>query len=98
MSQWHEHPALSGPDPVLTERWADPRYLHTVGWLEGLIDRLGTRSSLIARLTPNSPRALCGGSLADDEDTPPGPPTDPFTLPPCPACATRRTTRRRPRG
>lgn len=63
---------------------ADPRYLHTVGWWQGMLDDLGRISATVARLTPDAPITLCGGSLVA-----PGKPTGPdeLDLPPCPLCA-----------
>lgn len=71
---------------------ADPRYLHTVSWWQHTLDNLGCISSTVARLTPDSPVSLCGGTLVvHDSDSRP---VDDFNLPPCPVCSGGQKTPR----
>lgn len=71
---------------------ADPRYLHTVGWWQGVLDTLGRISPAVAQLTPDSPITLCGGTLVV-HDLAERVPSDAEAqaLPECPACANPRT-------
>lgn len=65
-----------------------------VGWWQGLLDDVGrVWPSLIDRLAPSAPRALCGYSLVitDDDEQAIRDATSPGTteLPFCPTCVTR---------
>lgn len=74
---------------------ADPRYLHTVGWWQGVLGNLGRLSTVVAQLTPDSPITLCGGTLVIHDLTQPVPSDDEtHALPACPACADPRTNTR----
>lgn len=70
---------------------ADPNYVHTVGWWQGVLGGLGRISTTACRMAPDAPVSLCGGSLLTDETTP-APSTD---LPPCPQCALHGTQKGR---
>lgn len=67
---------------------ADPRYLHTVGWWQGVLDHLGRISPGVAQLTPDSPITLCGSTLASRDPSPQIVTDDEARrLPECPVCA-----------
>lgn len=71
---------------------ADPRYLHTVGWWQGVLDNLGRLAPLVAQLTPDSPITLCGKTLVIHDTTQQHVPSDAevHALPECPVCADPR--------
>lgn len=79
---------------------ADPRYLHTVGWWQGVLDNLGRLAPLVAQLTPDSPITLCGKTLVIRDSTQQHVPSDAEVqaLPACPACAESRTPQRDAEG
>ncbi len=66
-------------------------HLHTVGRWQHLVSQLGRISSVVARLTPDSPRSLCGHSLVVDEMSGNEHLDQSFTDPICPLCERLRT-------